>query len=105
MDIEQTNRLLFGYLERYGRLPQKGFLKRRQMTWNEIVAYARESLGEVLPSRYVNERQVQEYLGIYLRLTFSVDGWWLDREAHLLLSNRWQEVVAMDQVFSEHPWF
>jgi hypothetical protein len=105
MDTEEINRLLFEYLERNGRVPQKGFLRKRQMTWGEMVAHAREELGKILPSTYIDNRKVQEFLGIYLRLTFSVDGWWLEREESLLLSNRWPEVIAMDGFFRQHPWF
>src|SRR2546422_3447987 len=91
MDLEQTNRALFGYLESHGRLPKKGILKKRQLTWAEIISYAKEHLGKDLPSNYL-EKQIPEWLNIYLRLTFSVDGWWLQREPKLLLSGRWEEV-------------
>jgi hypothetical protein len=104
MDIDQTNRLLFGYLEKHERLPQKGFLKKRQITWDEIIANSREELGKVLPSKYV-EGRLAEWLNVYLRLTFSVEGWWLDRERELFLSGRWREVVAMERLFRAQPVF
>ncbi len=99
-NLERTNRALFGYLGSHGRLPQKGLLRKRQFTWDEMVSYAKEQIDWIC-----EEKRVQEYLGIFLRLTFSVDGWWRDREPKLLSSGRWGEVVALNQLFKQHPWF
>ncbi len=102
MDLEQTNLALFRYLESHGRLPQKGLLRRRQFTWDEMVSYAKENLGRYMHTKYVDE-QIPEYLNIYLKLTFSVDGWWREREGKLLLSGRLGEVVALDRLFMQRP--
>jgi hypothetical protein len=78
-----------------------GLFGKRQRTFDEMIELVKlEARGFPILK---TENQVQEFLNTYLRLTFSVNGWWSDRMVKLMIARKFDEINDVEQLFGLSP--
>lgn len=99
--MTENNHQLCDYLALHDRIPKKriGLFQKRQRTFNELIEFVKSEANRMKSSVPVNtEQQMQERLNTYLRLSFSVNGWWAKRVTELLAARKFDEINAVEEM-------